>query len=187
MLIATAIALAVLSLLVIAATRPDRLRVVRSARVAASPAAVHALIDDFHHWDGWSPWAKLDPAMQKTYSGASAGPGAVYEWKGNSKVGQGRMEIIASEPGRRVSLQLDFIKPFAARNSTEFRLEQAGADCLVTWEMEGPQAFPARLMGIFVNMERMIGSQFEEGLANLARVANVTAAAAAPQGASAAK
>ena len=107
MLIATAIALAIVTLLVIAATRPDRLRVVRSGRVAASPAAVHALIDDFHHWDQWSPWAKLDPAMQKTYSGAPAGPGAVYEWKGNGKVGQGRMEIIASEPGDRKSTRLN--------------------------------------------------------------------------------
>lgn len=179
MLYAAAAVIAIATVLTLAATRPAHLRVVRNARMPASPPQVFALVNDFHHWPQWSPWERLDPAMEKTFSGEPCGTGAVYAWRGNRKVGEGRVEIVGSEPDRRVSLQLHFIKPFAARNTSEFRIEPTEGGSLVTWEMEGPQAFPARIMGVFVNMDRIIGRQFQEGLANLAAAAAPRAATAA--------
>ena len=157
--------------LIYAATRPDSFRVQRSATVNAPPEKIAPLISDFHHWEAWSPWEKLDPAMQKTYGGAPAGKGAVYEWSGNSKAGAGRMEILDASPAK-VSIQLDFLKPFEGHNLTDFTFDpQAGGGTRVDWDMHGPMPYLSKVMCVFVSMDKMVGKDFEQGLANLKTVA----------------
>ena len=161
--------------LIYAATRPDSFRVQRSATLNAPPEKIAPLISDFHNWGSWSPWEKLDPAMQRTYSGAPAGKGAVYEWSGNGKAGAGRMEILDASPSSspsKVSIQLDFLKPFEAHNLTDFTLEpQPGGGTRVNWDLHGPMPYLSKLMCVFVSMDKMVGKDFEQGLANLKTVA----------------
>ena len=157
--------------LAFAATKPPRFRVERSARIAAPADRLHNLTSDFHNWPQWSPWEKLDPAMKRTHSGAAKGTGAVYEWWGNKKAGEGRMEIIDAPVPSRVVIKLDFLKPFEAHNTIDFAFIPNGAATDVTWSMFGPSPFVSKVMGLFVNMDRMIGRDFEEGLANLKTVA----------------
>jgi len=154
------------ALLGFAATRPDTFRVQRSASIKAPPQRILAFIDDFHNWTAWSPWEKLDPALKRTYSGAASGKGAVYEWEGNRKAGQGRMEIMEATPARTV-IQLDFLKPFEAHNTVDFVLEPRGDATDVTWTMNGKNNFMGKLMSVFINMDRLVGRDFEAGLANL--------------------
>jgi carbon monoxide dehydrogenase subunit G len=167
------VAIVIAALLAYAAIRPDTFSVQRSTRVNAPPAMIFAIVNDFHRWTEWSPWEKLDPAMTRTLSGAASGPGAVYEWRGNGKVGAGRMEILASAPAsaptstRQVTMKLDFIKPFEGHNIAEFTLVPQGAGTDVTWAMHGPTPFISKLMQVFVNMDSMIGKDFAAGLANL--------------------
>jgi hypothetical protein len=168
-IIAIAIVLLIAALLAYAATRPKSFSVQRSIAIKAPPQKIAGMIDDFHNWGAWSPWEKLDPAMKKTYSGAAAGQGAVYDWTGNSKVGTGRMEILETSPAR-TTIKLDFLKPFEAHNTAEFALEPAGDSTSVTWEMHGPSPYMMRVMGIFLNMDKAIGKDFETGLANLKTV-----------------
>jgi len=158
---------AIAALLIFAATRPATFTVQRSAVIAAQPARIFPYLDDFHRWSAWSPWEKIDPELRRTFSGAASGPGAVYAWVGNKKVGEGRMEILESDPPSRLRIQLDFIKPFAVRNDTVFTLSPAGGGTQVTWAMHGSRNFIFKLMGIFMNMDRLIGADFERGLANL--------------------
>jgi uncharacterized protein YndB with AHSA1/START domain len=165
--IAVAIAILLVVLLILAATKPDTFRVERSTSIQAPPEKVFALLDDFHQWSAWSPWEKMDPAMQRTYSGAASGTGAVYAWAGNSKVGKGRMEIVEATPASKVAVRLDFLEPFAAHNTAEFTLAPAGDGTHVTWVMHGPNLFIGKVMSVFVSMDRMIGKDFEAGLANL--------------------
>jgi carbon monoxide dehydrogenase subunit G len=165
-IISIAVLVLLAGLLGFAATRPDTFRVQRSASIKAPPQKISALIDDFHNWSAWSPWEKLDPALQRTYSGPARGKGAVYAWEGNRKVGQGRMEILETSPSR-TTIQLDFLKPFEAHNTAEFTLEPGGDSTNVIWAMHGKNAFIAKLMGVFLNMDRLIGKDFESGLANL--------------------
>lgn len=155
------------ALLAYAALRPDHFEVRRAISIQAPPDKIFALIDDFHQWSAWSPWEKMDPAMKRTHSGAAAGKGAAYAWEGNSKVGQGRMEIIESTPPSRVAIQLDFVKPFEGHNVAEFTLVPQGDATQLSWVMRGPSPYVARLMGIFFNMDQMIGKDFEAGLAKL--------------------
>lgn len=164
--------MALVLLLIFAASRPDTFRVERSTTVKAEPAKVYALLNDFHFFPIWSPWQKLDPAMQTTHSGAPSGPGAVYAWTGNDAVGSGRMEILQTIPNTSVTLKLDFLKPFEAHNTTLYTLTP-GNDGMtnVTWAMFGASPYIAKLMGIFVSMDSMIGKDFERGLANLKAVA----------------
>lgn len=150
-----------------AATRPGQFRVARSARIDAPPERVYAMINDFHHWPSWSPWEELDPSMTKTHSGPPSGKGSVYEWKGNKRVGRGRMEITESEPSRRIAMKLDFIEPFEAQNIVELTLVPSGDGTDVTWAMTGMNRFPMKVIGIFMNMDRMLGNDFEKGLARL--------------------
>ena len=157
----------VVGLLLFAATKPDDFRVERTASIEAPPEAIYPLISDFHNWGRWSPWEKLDPQMAKTHSGAPAGVGAVYEWKGNDQVGEGRMEILEAAPPSAVTIRLDFLSPFEARNTTRFLLEPNGQATTVTWVMEGPQPYLSKLMSVFMDMDEMIGKDFEAGLANL--------------------
>jgi hypothetical protein len=124
------------------------------------------LIEDFRNWRSWSPWERLDPDMKRTYSGAQSGRGAVYEWAGNSDVAQGRMEITGADPPR-VTIKLDFLEPFEAHNVAEFTLQPAGSATTVRWSMDGPTPYMAKLMGVFIDMDAMIGRDFEAGLANL--------------------
>ena len=165
MLLAVLLVLALV--LAYAASRPKHFRVQRQIHIAAPAEAVFALLVDFHHWSTWSPWEKLDPAMQRNHSGAAAGVGAVYEWQGNKKVGKGRMEIIEASVASRLLIRLDFLAPFEAHNRAEFTLQDQGKSCEVSWAMYGPSPFISRLMGLVFNMDKLIGKDFEAGLANL--------------------
>jgi Polyketide cyclase / dehydrase and lipid transport len=157
----------VAGVLVLAAMRPNDFAVQRSVSIQAPAAKIYPLINDFRQWPMWSPWEKLDPAMKRSLSGASSGPGAVYAWDGSSKVGAGRMEIMESTEPAKVAIQLDFLKPFEAHNIAEFTLVPKGGATEVTWTMRGPATFITKLMGVFVSMDSMIGKDFEAGLANL--------------------
>ena len=159
------------AILVYAATMPDDFRVQRTTSIKASPEKIFALINDLQRWDSWSPWEKMDPAMQRTFSGATAGKGAVYAWQGNSKVGEGRMEIADASPPSRVMIKLDFIKPIEGHNTAEFTLDPKGDSTNVTWSMYGPSAYIAKVIGVFASMDKMIGKEFETGLANMKAVA----------------
>lgn len=171
MLIALGIvAVIVIGLLVAASTKPNEFRVARSARINASADRVFPHINDFHRWVNWSPYESLDPDMRKTMTGAESGKGAIYEWEGNSKAGKGRMEILDSSPDR-IGIKLDFEKPFTAHNLAEFVLTPNGPATDVTWATYGPQPFVAKVMSVFVNMDNLVGRDFERGLQNLKSVA----------------
>ena len=153
--------------LLFAASRPNGFRVERTTRIKAPPEKIFPLIDNFHDWVAWSPYEKIDPALQRSYSGAERGKGAVYEWQGNNKVGKGRMEITQASPPSKVAIKLDFLKPFEAHNTAEFTLVPNGDATNVTWAMIGQQPFMFKVMTVFMNMDKMIGKDFEAGLANL--------------------
>jgi len=161
------VVLVIVAVLAYAATRPDTFHVERSIVVAAPPARVYALVDDFHQWGRWSPWEKLDPALRRTFSGAPSGVGAVYEWQGNRDVGQGRMDIVDATPPSRIGIALHFIEPFDSTSRTVFSFTPEAGGTRVAWTMDGPALFVTKLMGLFVSMDKMIGSDFERGLANL--------------------
>ena len=165
--IAIVVVLAIAGLLIYAATRPDTFSVQRSTRIKAAPDKIYALINDFPSWPTWSPWEKLDPDMKRTLSGAASGKGSIYEWAGSGKVGAGRMEITDSQPTSKVVIQLDFVRPFEGHNITEFTLVPQGDATEVNWVMSGPAPFISKLMGVFVSMDKMIGKDFEAGLANM--------------------
>ena len=169
--IALVVVVAIAAILVYAPTRPDNFSVQRSTSIKAPPEKIFALINDFHRWDSWSPWEKMDPAMKRTYSGAASGKGTMYAWQGNSKVGEGRMEIADASPPSKVTIKLDFVKPIEGHNTAEFTLEPKGDSTNVTWLMYGPSAYIAKVIGIFVSMDKMIGKEFETGLANMKAVA----------------
>lgn len=144
----------------------------RTARIEASPAAVLAHIVDFREWQAWSPWEDLDPALERTYSGADSGVGAVYEWSGNRKAGAGRMEILDVEPDRTVTIAVRFLKPFKSNSTSTFSVTPASDGASgVTWTMTGPKTLMTKIMGIFTSMDKMIGPDFEKGLARLKAVA----------------
>lgn len=159
------------AILIYAATKPDTFQVQRSTQIAAPPDKVFGLIEDLHQWASWSPWEKMDPAMKKSYSGAPQGTGSALDWDGNADVGTGRMEIVNTVPASRVVIKLDFLKPFEAHNQTEFTLEGNGTTTTVTWAMHGPQPFMMKVMDVVMGMDRMVGKDFETGLANLKQLA----------------
>ncbi|MGH8768559.1 MAG: SRPBCC family protein [Burkholderiales bacterium] len=169
-IIAMVIAALIASVLVFAATKPDTFRVQRAASIKAPPEKVFALINDFNRWGAWSPWEKKDPAMKRTFGAATSGKGAVYAWEGNKDVGQGRMEIAESVPPSSIRINLDFVKPFEARNLVEFTLEPEGDLTNVTWAMQGDTPYFAKIIHVFINMDKMVGTDFEAGLANLKAV-----------------
>jgi hypothetical protein len=153
--------------LIAAALQPAAYRVVRSATISAPPQTVFAQVNDFHMWEHWSPWAKIDPSIVNTYEGPPAGTGAGYHWLGNKQVGEGRMTITDSRPSDLIRIRLEFIRPFAATNSVEFTFKPEGNGTLVTWDMLGQRNFVLKAFGVFMNIDRMLGPQFEKGLANL--------------------
>jgi hypothetical protein len=162
--------LAVAVILGLAATKPSIFRVERSAPIQAPAERIHPRLADFREWMRWSPWEKVDPALERSYSGAERGVGAVYDWKG-PKAGQGRMEVLASKPPSDLEIKLDFIKPFEAHNLVRFALRPEGAGTRVTWSMEGPSPFAQKVMCVFVDLDKTIGKDFEAGLANLKALA----------------
>lgn len=169
-LIALVLAVGIGTILAYAATRPDIFRVERSISVKAPPQKIHALIDDFSQWGAWSPYEKKDPAMKRTFSGPDAGKGAVYAWDGDKNIGAGRMEILESVP-ERIVIKLDFVRPFEANNTAEFIMRPKGADTDVTWTMYGPNLFIGKVIGLFLNMDKMVGTDFEAGLTDLKKTA----------------
>lgn len=165
--LSVALVVVVAAFLAFVATRPSEFRITRSRTLAAPPEIVHAHIDDLRRWSGWSPWEKLDPGMKREFSGAAAGPGASYHWVGNKQVGEGRMTITDSQPGRSVTLRLEFLKPWTATNTTQFELAPSGKGTQVSWTMTGSNNFMAKLFCVFMNMDKLVGGDFEKGLAGL--------------------
>lgn len=165
--IGIAIVALVVALALYVATRPDSFRVQRTATINAPPDRIYPLIADFHAWPRWSPWEQIDPALQRTYGGAESGKGATYAWKGNKDIGSGRMEIVDETPPSRVVIKLDFIEPFEAHNNAELTLQPNGGGSTVTWAMSGPNTTMGKIMGLFFDMDTMVGEQFDKGLANL--------------------
>lgn len=153
--------------LIYGVSQPAGFSVVREADFKATPKTVFSQINDFHNWSAWSPWEKMDPDMKREFSGAATGVGAKYAWVGNKKVGQGNMEITNSVPSKNMQLDLNFIKPFQASNVTEFTLTPNGKGTHVKWEMRGRAPFMFRVMGMFFSMDKIVGTDFERGLANL--------------------
>jgi uncharacterized protein YndB with AHSA1/START domain len=161
----------IVAVLIYAATRPDTFRVQRTTSIKAPPEKIFPLINDFHNFGAWSPYEKKDPNMKRTLSGATHGKGAVYDWEGDYNVGKGRMEITETSPPSRVTIKLDFVKPFETHNIVEFTLEPQGDSTSVTWAMHGPSPYVAKVMHVFFDMDSMVGKDFETGLANLKAIA----------------
>jgi len=166
-IVATVVVVAIVALLGYAATRPDHFRVARSTVIAAPPERIYVLLDDFHKWGAWSPYEKLDPAMSRTYGGPASGLGSTYAWSGDGKAGAGRMEIVEATAPSKLVIDLDFIKPFQSRNKAIFTLAPEGGATRVTWAMEGPSPFLFRVMSVIFNTDKIVGKDFETGLANL--------------------
>ncbi len=150
--------------------QPDTFRLERSRKMAAPPEAVFAQVNDFRNWQAWSPWAKLDPNAKNTYSGAEAGEGAKFAWEGNDEVGSGQMEIVESKPSERVKLKLEFIKPMANTCDTNFTFKPEDGGTLMTWSMEGPNSFLGKALHLVIDMDAMVGAQFDEGLTSIQQI-----------------
>ncbi len=164
------LALIVAAILIAAAFRPGTMEVLRSARVNANPEAVFAVVNDLSRWNEWSPWAKLDPEAEYRLEGPGQGAGATYHWSGNHQVGEGRLHIVESRPGEYVAMQLVFVRPFPGEADVRFDLKPSGEGTEVSWSMRSPQPYLGKLMGLFVDCEKMCGDQFLEGLEGLRRV-----------------
>jgi hypothetical protein len=169
-IILISLAVIVIVFVVIVALQPSEFQVARSTTTSAPRAAVFAQVNDFHKWEAWNPWGKIDPAMKQTYEGAPAGIGAIYTWAGNNEVGEGRMTITESRPSDLIRIKLEFFKPFAGTNIAEFTFKPEGNQTAVTWSMEGKNNFMAKAIHLFMNMDKMIGGQFEKGLASMKSV-----------------
>lgn len=155
------------AVLAFAATKPDTFRVQRATTIKAPPEKIFAFINDFNNWAAWSPYEKKDPMMKRTIGSTASGKGATYAWEGNNNVGIGSMEITEATAPTKVVINLDFVKPMTAHNVVEFTLVPQGDATLVTWDMHGPAPFISKVMQVFFNMDKMIGTDFAAGLANL--------------------
>jgi hypothetical protein len=165
------IAVLVLGLVALVAIQPADFRVVRTAAISAAPADVFAQVNDFHKWEAWSPWAKIDPAMKQTYEGAPTGTGAIYSWNGNGQVGAGRMTITESKPHDLIRIKLEFTRPFASINDVEFTFKPEGQQTVVTWSMAGRKNFVTKAFGLIMSMDKMVGGMYEQGLAKMKTIA----------------
>jgi hypothetical protein len=161
------IAALVVLFLIIVALQPVDYQVVRSAIIAAPAAGVFPQVNDLHKFQDWSPWAKLDPDVKNTYDGPPAGTGAVCKWTGNKKVGEGVMTITESRPNELIKMKLEFIKPFASTADVQFDFKPEGTGTAITWTMSGKKNFMSKAFCLFVSMDKMVGGDFERGLANL--------------------
>ena len=159
----------------VVALQPSDFRIVRSATIPGPPAAVFSQVNEFHKWEAWSPWAKKDPTAKNSFEGAPSGTGAVFSWAGNREVGEGRMTLTESRQPELIRIRLEFVKPFAATNIAEFTFKPEGNQTVVTWSMSGKNNFIARAFCLFVNMDKMVGGEFEKGLENLKSVTEVAA------------
>src|SRR5258706_7791020 len=169
-IIVGALAIAIAAVLILAAIKPDTFSVRRVITVKAPPEKIFPLINDFHQWGSWSPYENKDPAMKRSFSGSADGKGAVYGWEGNRNVGSGRMEILDTSAPSKIVIKLDFFSPFEGHNTAEFTMLPQGNATNVTWLMHGPAPFTSKLMQVFINLDNMIGKDFEAGLANLKRL-----------------
>ncbi len=174
-IILAALPIIIVVFLIVVALQPPEYRVARSATISAPPAAVFAQVNDFHKWEAWNPWGKIDPTMKQTFAGAPAGTGAVYSWAGNKEVGEGRMTITESRPNELIRITLDFFKPFAATSIAELTFKPEGNQTAVIWSMSGEKNFMAKAIHLFMNMDKMIGDQFEKGLVDMKAAAEATA------------
>jgi hypothetical protein len=164
------IAVLVIGFVAVVAMQPSDFVITRSAAMAAPASEVFDQVNDFRRWQAWSPWEKLDPALKRSYAGPSAGEGATYSWVGNDEVGEGNMTITESRPSELIRIKLQFIKPFAATNTTEFKFEPEGERTTVTWSMSGKHNFMGKAFCLFRDMDAMVGGSFEEGLADLKKI-----------------
>jgi K+-transporting ATPase KdpF subunit len=168
--IAIVLAVGIAAVLVFALIKPDTFRVERSLAMTAQAGDIYPLVADFRRWTGWSPYEGRDPAMKRTFGGAEQGKGATYAWDGNNNVGAGNMEILDASTPSKLRIKLDFERPFEGHNTAEFTFVPQGDATLVTWSMYGPAPFMSKLMQVFINMDNMIGKDFEAGLANLKKL-----------------
>lgn len=164
-------AFVVVVFLVYVSRRPSSFRYVRSITISAPASAVFPHVIDFHKWEAWSPWEKVDPTTRKIYSGSALGVGANYAWQGNSKVGSGHMTIIESRLSEFIRITIEFLKPMKETNTIEFTFAESGNQTVVTHSMFGCNSFLGKLMGLFMDMEKMVGGQFEKGLASIKQIA----------------
>ena len=155
----------------VVAMQPADFKITRETIVTAAPDKVFEQVNDFHKWEAWSPWAKIDPAMKTTYGGAPTGVGSTYSWVGNDEVGEGKMAITASRPTEHIAIDLEFIRPFAAKNVTEFTFRPEGDKTHVVWTLAGKNNFMAKAFNLVMNMDKLVGGDFEKGLAQLKTVA----------------
>jgi len=174
--IGIALAVLILALVLVIASRPATYRVTRSTTVSAPPAVAYAQVADFHRWDAWSPWAHLDPNMQTSFAGPDGAVGSSYAWKGNDQVGEGRMTIVETRPGEALGIRLEFLKPWQAVSSTRFEFSRAATGTRITWTMDGENNFVAKAFSLVTDMDKMIGSDFERGLVSLKKVAEAETA-----------
>jgi uncharacterized protein YndB with AHSA1/START domain len=170
-IVAVLLGLAIVVVLILGATKPNTFSVRRATTVNAPAEKIFPVINDFHQWGSWSPYEGKDPAMKRSYSGADRGQGAVYAWDGDKNVGSGRMEILDSSAPSKIVIKLDFFTPFEAHNTAEFTMLPQGGGTNLVWLMHGPAPFMSKLMHLFINIDNMVGRDFEVGLANLKRLA----------------
>lgn len=170
LMIALGLVAAIAVVLLVASRRPDTLRVVRTAAIKAPPEKIFAVLNDYHRWTEWSPYEVKDPGMTRTLSGATSGVGAKYAWEGNGNVGKGNMEILRTTPPTAIHMALRFEKPFPGNNTIDFVLEPKGDTTVVTWDMQGPAPLMTKVMGMLMDMDKMIGTDFEIGLQNLRKL-----------------
>ena len=164
-LLVLVVIVAVFSVLVV--MQPNEYSITRSETIAAPQPAVFAQVNDFHNWQEWSPWAKLDPKAKATFEGADAGPGAIFKWSGNDEVGEGKMTITDTQPNDLIRIKLDFIRPMTDTANTEFKFAPEGDKTKVTWTMSGTRGFMGKAVCLVMNMDKMVGGDFEKGLANM--------------------
>lgn len=163
----------VVSLVVLAIVinqRPSDMRITRSINIAAQPEVIFPHVNEFKKWEAWSPYAKLDPNMQTTYEGPATGEGSIYRWNGNNDVGEGQTKIVSSKPNESIGVELKFERPFKGTNDVEFTFKPEGNHTVVTWTMAGKTNFVSKAMGLVIDMDKMMGGQFDEGLSSLKKV-----------------
>ncbi len=161
-------------ILIIAAFKPNTFTITRAITISAPPAIIFPHVNDLTAWPQWSPWAKMDPNMKSTFEGPSAGEGAIHGWSGNSDVGVGRMTITKSVPPAQIVIQMDFLEPMAGIATTEFNFKPVDKDTIVTWSMSGKNNFLSRIFCLFMDMDKMVGNQFEKGLKDLKSIAEAS-------------
>ena len=165
------VAVLIIGFVVVVALQPSQYSVTRTATFTAPAPIVFAQVNDFHKWEAWSPWAKLDPAAKNSFEGAPSGTGAMFAWAGNKEVGEGRMTSLESRPNELIKIKLDFKKPFESTCIAEFAFQTQGNQTVVTWSMSGEKNFISKVFCLFVSMDKMIGGDFEKGLASMKTVA----------------